>query len=137
VKLACDSVRESAIKKSFTSCTAQSELPQIFDDFRTEEQEVAELGRQANVEVTINGDENVPACDERDGNLEQDLYKTVTNKNEDTIDTASDNGEEERLEVPPVPINECLHKMARQKNTARELGDKILLDLFNSAECRI
>jgi hypothetical protein len=76
------------IKECFTSCTAQSELPQIFDDFRTEEQEVAELGRQANVEVAINGDENIPTCDERDGNWEQDLYKTVTNKSEeDTIDT--------------------------------------------------
>jgi hypothetical protein len=50
-------------KKCFTSCTAQSELPQIFDDLRTEEQEVAELGRQANVEVAINGDENIPTCD--------------------------------------------------------------------------
>jgi hypothetical protein len=62
-------------KKCFTSCTAQSELPQIFDDFRTEEQEVAELGRQANVEVAINGDENIPACDELDGNWEQDKKK--------------------------------------------------------------
>jgi hypothetical protein len=50
-------------KKSFTSCTAQSELPQIFDDFITEEQEVAELGRQANVEVAINGDQNIATCD--------------------------------------------------------------------------
>jgi hypothetical protein len=58
------------------------------------------------VEVAINGDENVPTCDELDGNWEQDLYKTVTNKSEeDAIDTASDIDEEERLEVPPVPIN--------------------------------
>jgi hypothetical protein len=125
-------------KKCFNSCTAQSELPQIFDDFITEEQEVAELGGQANVEVAIKGDENVPTCDELDGNWEQDLYKTVTNKSEEgTIDTASDTGEEERLEVPPVPISECLHLTARVKNTTRELGDEILLDLFNSAECRV
>jgi hypothetical protein len=73
-----------------------------------------------------------------DGNWEQDLYTTVLNTSEeDTIDTASDIDEEERPEVPPVPINECLHLIARLKNTARELGDEILLDLFNSAECGI
>jgi hypothetical protein len=73
-----------------------------------------------------------------DGNWEQDLYTTVLNKSEeDTIDTASDIDEEKRPEVPPVPINECLHLIARLKNAARELGDEILLDLFNSAECRI
>jgi hypothetical protein len=95
VKLAWDSVRESTIKKCFTSCTAQSELPQISDDFRTEEQEVAELGRQANVEVAINSDKNIPTCDEPDGNWEQDLYKTVMNKSEEnSIDTTSDIDEE-------------------------------------------
>jgi hypothetical protein len=54
-----------------------------------------------------------------------------------TLQTLLDTDEEERLEVPPVPINECLHLIARLKNTARELGDEILLDLFNSAEFRI
>jgi hypothetical protein len=116
VKLAWDSVRESTIKKCFTLCTAQSELPQIFDDFITEEQEVAELGRQANVEVAINGDQNVPTCDELDGNWEQDLYTTVTNKKRRRhYRHCYDIDEEERLEVPPVPINECLHLIARLK----------------------
>jgi hypothetical protein len=116
----------------------QSELPQILDDFRTKEQEVAELGRQANVEVATNGDKNIPTCDKLDGNWEQNLYKMVMNKSEeDTIPTASDTDDEEHLEVPPVPINECLHLIAHLKNTARELGDEILLDLFNSTECRI
>jgi hypothetical protein len=43
------------------------------------------------VEVAINGDENIPTCDELDENRKQDLYTTVLNKSEeDTIDTASD-----------------------------------------------
>jgi hypothetical protein len=85
----------------------------------------------------INCDENIPTCDELHGNWEQDLYKTITNKSEkDTIDTACDIHEEERLEVPPVPMNECLHLIARLENTEGEFGDEILLDLLNSAECR-
>jgi hypothetical protein len=58
------------------------------------------------VEVAINGDENFPACDDLDESWEQDLYKMVMNKSEeDAVDTASDIYKE-RLEVPPVPINE-------------------------------
>jgi hypothetical protein len=110
VKLAWDSVRKSTIEKCFTSCTAQSELPQIFDDFRTEEQEVAELGRQANVEVSINSDKNIPTCNELDGNWEQDLYEKVTNKSEeDTIDNASDIDEEEVLKYHQyLLMNVCI-----------------------------
>jgi hypothetical protein len=42
--------------------------------------------KKANVECAVNGVGNVPTCEELDGNWEQDLYKTVTNKSEeDTI----------------------------------------------------
>lgn len=103
---------ESPAKIASKTCSIQTEQSQ---------DQIDDLG--GHMEIISKSKDKISTCDE---NYEQKLNEAANNS------TVSD-----KNKVPPLPINESLHTIARLKHTALELDDKILLDLLEKAELRI
>jgi len=137
-KFAWDLVGENTVKMCFNICLNKSEgtRKSVVYDLAAEIREVEKLSGQANVQLL--NDDDIQTCAGSDENWEENLNKTVSEENDNSLDLESDNNQEEVTDkLSSIPLSESLNILARFRILADELGDAVIQDLLEKVEARI